>query len=112
MSHNANIEQQTMEKIIGDIIAIVPATAIYMFSSSFPEDENSINLYVITDKNNSNKMDYDIASDVGVALMWLGKPLKIFCLSNEEFNKRARRTWGLERMVIDNGSKIYGNDIC
>ena len=111
MSYKKKINQGTVDKIVESITSTVSTNAVYLFNPQHSREENSISLYVVTDGEESDKINFEASADVGMSLRWLNKPMNIFCLSSEEFSKRARRLVGFERAVVDDGSKIYEKSI-
>ena len=105
-----NLPKDELEKIINSIVSTVPTHSIYVFGSYARGEEtkdSDIDIYVLTNKK-ENKIDFNAMADIGVALWWLRKAKDIICLSKEEFDKRANRNTGLERVVAKEGIKIYG----
>ena len=111
MSYNMNLDIETVDRIVNNIVATVPTNAIYLFKTPCPGEKKNINVYIVTDDNNNDTMDYEAAVDVIMSLRWLDKSMTVFCLSSGEFLKRSRRAKGLEKTVIDEGRKIYEKPI-
>lgn len=111
MPYEIKIEQETVDRIVESITSAVPTNAIYLFDPQHSKEENGINIYVVTDENNNNRMNFEAAADVGMSLRWLDKPMSVFCLSCEEFSKRADIPNGLEGNAFNKGEKIYEKSI-
>ena len=107
MSYKKKLNQETVDKIVECITSTVSTNAIYLFNPQHSREENSITIYVVTDGDESDKMNFEASADVGMSLRWLNKPMSIFCLSSEEFSKRARIPNGLEGIAANKGEKIY-----
>ena len=89
----------------------MPTNSIYIFGSYARREEteeSDIDIYVVTDKPGSDRIDYEAMADVGMALRWMNQPKDIFCFSKEEFVRRSARNTGLERAIVKEGVKIYG----
>lgn len=105
-----NLPKDELEKIISSIVSVVPTHSIYIFGSYARGEEtkdSDIDIYVLTNEDN-NKIDYNAMTDADLSLWWLRKARDIICLSKKEFDKRANRKVGLERIVAKEGVKIYG----
>lgn len=110
MAHTINLPEKILDRLVECVVSTVPTDSIYLFGSYArgEETENSdIDIYVVTNKFDNNKIDYPAMADVGMALRWMNRPKDIFCLSKEEFLRRAGRNTGLERVVAREGVKIY-----
>lgn len=105
-----NLPQEELNRIINSIISVVPTHSIYIFGSYARGEEtkdSDIDIYVLTNKDN-DKIDYNAMTDADLSLWWLRKARDIICLSKKEFDKRAKRKVGLERIVAKEGVKVYG----
>lgn len=111
MAKHINLPKELLDEVVRSITAVVPTSAIYIFGSFARGDEkedSDIDIYVVTDKSDYDKLDYPAMADVGMALLWMNRPKDIFCLSEGEFARRCARPTGLERIVAKEGVKIYG----
>ena len=110
MPEELHISSEVINKIVDSIVNTVPTKIIYIFNehtNSKETNNSNLNIYVVIANNNNNKMDFEAAGNVCVSLFWLDQPLNIFCLSEEEFESRAKIPIGLEKQVADEGVKIY-----
>ena len=110
MPCDISLSPEVLNQMIGSIVSTVPTNSIYIFGSYARNEEtrdSDIDIYVVTDKPGSNRIDYEAMADVGMALRWMNRPKDILCLSKDEFIRRSERNTGLERVVAKEGVKIY-----
>ena len=114
MGGNINLPEDLIKRIVESITGAVPTDSIYIFGSYARGEEtpdSDVDIYVLTDKDGNDRMDYEAMADVGMALLWMRRPKDVFCLSKNEFARRSRRRTGLERMVVREGVKIYERQV-
>lgn len=110
MSKHINLPKDLLDDMVKSITSAVPTDTIYIFGSFARGEEKTdsdLDIYVVTNKSNYDKLDYSAMADVGMALLWMNRPKDIFCLSKNEFSRRSKRSTGLERRVTQEGVKIY-----
>ncbi|WP_296012584.1 nucleotidyltransferase domain-containing protein [uncultured Adlercreutzia sp.] len=109
MAKRINLSPNHLSHIASSIVDAVPAEAIYVFGSyarGEETDASDLDLYVVVRDGSGDR--FQLAGQVGRALLWMGMPKDIIVGSSARFEERKSDLGSIEYVVAHEGVKIYG----